>query len=100
MHNYSLICIGSDIYLHNDKNLMPKNPAAWSAWNFLGSKDNKICVTYWLNILQVGKNFHMNALIIREFFVIFNYSQQRIYFLVNIYLLICRIWKKQVYPFL
>ncbi|XP_057423923.1 uncharacterized protein LOC130717628 isoform X1 [Lotus japonicus] len=42
----------SDIYLHNDKNLMPKNPAAWSAWNFLGSKDNKICVTYWLNILQ------------------------------------------------
>ncbi|XP_057423924.1 uncharacterized protein LOC130717628 isoform X2 [Lotus japonicus] len=25
---------------------------AWSAWNFLGSKDNKICVTYWLNILQ------------------------------------------------
>ncbi|KAL0368483.1 UNVERIFIED_CONTAM: Sphingolipid C9-methyltransferase 1 [Sesamum calycinum] len=42
----------SDIFLHRDKTLMPKNPAAWSAWNFLGSVDNKVCVTYWLNILQ------------------------------------------------
>lgn len=42
----------SDIFLHRDKNLMPKNPASWSAWNFLGSKDNKVCLTYWLNILQ------------------------------------------------
>ncbi|XP_068487420.1 uncharacterized protein [Phaseolus vulgaris] len=25
---------------------------AWSAWNFLGSNNNKVCVTYWLNILQ------------------------------------------------
>ncbi|QCE07678.1 cyclopropane-fatty-acyl-phospholipid synthase [Vigna unguiculata] len=42
----------SDIFLHRDKNLMPQNPAAWSAWNFLGSNNNKVCVTYWLNILQ------------------------------------------------
>ncbi|KAI5649663.1 hypothetical protein M9H77_35668 [Catharanthus roseus] len=42
----------SDIYLHRDKNLMPQNPAAWSSWNFLGTVDNKVCVTYWLNILQ------------------------------------------------
>ncbi|CAI9776925.1 unnamed protein product [Fraxinus pennsylvanica] len=42
----------SDIFLHRDKNLMPQNPAAWSAWNFLGTIDNKVCVTYWLNILQ------------------------------------------------
>ncbi|KAF7837436.1 Cyclopropane-fatty-acyl-phospholipid synthase isoform 1 [Senna tora] len=42
----------SDIFLHRDKNLMPKNPAAWSAWNFLGSTDNRVCVTYWLNTLQ------------------------------------------------
>ncbi|GAU23787.1 hypothetical protein TSUD_26950 [Trifolium subterraneum] len=42
----------SDIYLHRDKNLMPQNPAAWSAWNFLGSTNDKVCVTYWLNILQ------------------------------------------------
>ncbi|KAF5476976.1 hypothetical protein F2P56_003660 [Juglans regia] len=31
---------------------MPKNQAAWSAWNFLGSRDNKVCLTYWLNVLQ------------------------------------------------
>ncbi|RDX75481.1 ufaA1, partial [Mucuna pruriens] len=42
----------SDIFLHRDKNLMPQNPAAWSAWNFLGSNNNKVCLTYWLNILQ------------------------------------------------
>ncbi|XAR48940.1 Cyclopropane-fatty-acyl-phospholipid synthase [Bertholletia excelsa] len=42
----------SDIYLHRDKNLMPQNPAAWSAWNFLGTLGNKVCVTYWLNVLQ------------------------------------------------
>ncbi|XP_052188949.1 uncharacterized protein LOC127799195 isoform X2 [Diospyros lotus] len=42
----------SDIFLHRDKNLMPRNPAAWSAWNFLGTTDSKVCVTYWLNVLQ------------------------------------------------
>ncbi|KAJ4722776.1 Cyclopropane-fatty-acyl-phospholipid synthase [Melia azedarach] len=42
----------SDIFLHRDKNFMPQNPAAWSAWNFLGSTDNKVCLTYWLNVLQ------------------------------------------------
>ncbi|CAL5416515.1 unnamed protein product [Camellia sinensis] len=44
--------VNSDVFLHRDKNLMPKNPAAWSAWNFLGTMDNKVCVTYWLNVLQ------------------------------------------------
>ncbi|KAL6503522.1 hypothetical protein OROGR_025445 [Orobanche gracilis] len=42
----------SDIFLHRDKDFMPKNPKAWSAWNFLGTIDSKVCVTYWLNILQ------------------------------------------------
>ncbi|BFG14191.1 hypothetical protein CerSpe_004660 [Prunus speciosa] len=42
----------SDIFLHRDKTLMPQNPAAWSAWNFLGSNGNKVCLTYWLNVLQ------------------------------------------------
>ncbi|XP_010264927.1 PREDICTED: uncharacterized protein LOC104602804 isoform X2 [Nelumbo nucifera] len=42
----------SDIYLHRDKKLMPQNPTAWSAWNFLGTTDNKVCLTYWLNVLQ------------------------------------------------
>ncbi|GKD42099.1 cyclopropane-fatty-acyl-phospholipid synthase, partial [Tanacetum coccineum] len=42
----------SDIFLHRDKSLMPKNPSAWSSWNFLGTVDNKACLTYWLNVLQ------------------------------------------------
>lgn len=42
----------SDIYLHRDKSLMPQNPAAWSAWNFLGTTKNGPCLTYWLNVLQ------------------------------------------------
>ncbi|XP_047307604.1 uncharacterized protein LOC124911197 [Impatiens glandulifera] len=42
----------SDIFLHRDKNFMPRNSAAWSAWNFLGTFDEKVCLTYWLNVLQ------------------------------------------------
>ncbi|KAF9586852.1 hypothetical protein IFM89_039927, partial [Coptis chinensis] len=42
----------SDMYLHRDKSLMPKNSMAWSAWNFLGTVRNNFCVTYWLNVLQ------------------------------------------------
>ncbi|KAK9137848.1 hypothetical protein Sjap_008442 [Stephania japonica] len=42
----------SDIFLHRDINLMPRNQAAWSAWNFLGTVHNKVCLTYWLNVLQ------------------------------------------------
>ncbi|XP_057733271.1 uncharacterized protein LOC130948527 [Arachis stenosperma] len=42
----------SDIFLHHDKSLMPKNPKAWSAMNFLGFQNNTACLTYWLNILQ------------------------------------------------
>ncbi|RZC62084.1 hypothetical protein C5167_023831 [Papaver somniferum] len=42
----------SDIFLHHDKNLMPRNQAAWSSWNFLGNTGNRICLTYWLNVLQ------------------------------------------------
>ena len=37
--------------LHTDKNLMPKKKIAWSSWNSI-SKENKTCVTYWLNKLQ------------------------------------------------
>ncbi|XP_025675333.1 uncharacterized protein [Arachis hypogaea] len=32
--------------------LFNMSTVAWSAWNFLGCKDNRVCVTYWLNILQ------------------------------------------------
>ncbi|KAK4356978.1 hypothetical protein RND71_022588 [Anisodus tanguticus] len=42
----------SDIFLHCDKTFLPRNPAAWSSWNFLGTTNNRVCVTCWLNILQ------------------------------------------------
>ncbi|KAL3634447.1 hypothetical protein CASFOL_021501 [Castilleja foliolosa] len=42
----------SDVYLHRDKKFMPQNTAAWSAWNYLGTIEKKVCLTYWLNILQ------------------------------------------------
>ncbi|OMP01711.1 Mycolic acid cyclopropane synthase [Corchorus capsularis] len=46
----------SDIFLHTDSNLMPKNQSAWSALNFISSSENKAYLTYWLNELQnVGK---------------------------------------------
>ncbi|GMH19921.1 hypothetical protein Nepgr_021762 [Nepenthes gracilis] len=47
----------SDVFLHCDKNLMPRAPAAWSAWNFLGSTGNKVCLTFWLNVLlNIGES--------------------------------------------
>lgn len=50
--------IGSDIFLHGDKDFMPQNPKAWSAWNFVGNKNNNsVCLTYWLNVLQVIRLF-------------------------------------------
>ncbi|XWS53768.1 hypothetical protein CRYUN_Cryun10bG0028600 [Craigia yunnanensis] len=42
----------SDVFLHRDSNLMPKNQSAWSALNFLSSTENKACLTYWLNVPQ------------------------------------------------
>ncbi|KAK3190390.1 hypothetical protein Dsin_029951 [Dipteronia sinensis] len=44
----------SDIFLHRDKAFMPWNQVAWSACNFVGSTDSKVCLTYWLNELQSG----------------------------------------------
>jgi len=38
-------------FLHTDENLMPFRKKAWSSWNSI-TKDNKTCVTYWLNKLQ------------------------------------------------
>ena len=37
--------------LHTDTNLMPRKKIAWSSWNSI-SKENRTCVTYWLNKLQ------------------------------------------------
>ena len=48
-------------FLHTDKNLMPIRKKAWSSWNSI-TKDNKTCVTYWLNRLQslkTDKNYFL-----------------------------------------
>ena len=48
-------------FLHTDENLMPLRKKAWSSWNSI-SKDNKTCVTYWLNKLQnlkTDKNYFL-----------------------------------------
>ncbi len=37
--------------LHKNTSLMPDNRVAWSSWNSI-TKNNKTCVTYWLNKLQ------------------------------------------------
>ncbi|KAF3666046.1 hypothetical protein FXO37_10752 [Capsicum annuum] len=41
-----------DVFLHHDTTFLPRNPAAWSACNFLGTMNIRGCVTYWLNIIQ------------------------------------------------
>ncbi len=45
------------VYLHSDKNLMPKNKKTWSSWNYISSKkEKKSSVTYWMNLLQKINN--------------------------------------------
>lgn len=53
----------NDVYLHTDEALMPHLKKTWSSWNFLGasagaaaSESAAVCVTYWLNKLQVRSN--------------------------------------------
>ena len=42
--------------LHADRALMPKRKITWSAWNFIGDGGEgdarRLCVTYWMNLLQ------------------------------------------------
>ena len=41
--------------LHSDPSFMPKRRAAWSSWNYIGSRDasaDNVGVTYWMNRLQ------------------------------------------------
>lgn len=44
------------VVLHRDVTLMPKRRAAWAAWNYLRSSDDRdepeVSVTYWMNKLQ------------------------------------------------
>jgi predicted NAD/FAD-binding protein len=53
--------VGNKAFLHTDVNLMPSRKKAWSSWNSI-TKDNKTCVTYWLNKLQnlkTDKNYFL-----------------------------------------
>ena len=48
-------------FLHTDENLMPLRKNAWSSWNSI-TKNNKTCITYWLNKLQnlkTNKNYFL-----------------------------------------
>ena len=51
----------NNAFLHTDENLMPLRKNAWSSWNSI-TKNNKTCVTYWLNKLQnlkTNKNYFL-----------------------------------------
>ena len=53
--------VDNKAFLHTDVNLMPSRKKAWSSWNSI-TKDNKTCVTYWLNKLQnlkTDKNYFL-----------------------------------------
>ena len=51
------------VYLHSDKNLMPKNKKTWSSWNYISSKkEEKSSVTYWMNLLQ-KINYSLNVFV-------------------------------------
>ncbi len=49
----------NEVVLHTDDSFMPRRKAAWSSWNYLGERDaggdQQLCVTYWMNLLQVLK---------------------------------------------
>lgn len=40
--------------LHTDATFMPKRKRAWCSWNYVEAmaSDNKVCVSYWMNLLQ------------------------------------------------
>ena len=53
--------VSNSAFLHTDDNLMPLRKDAWSSWNSI-TKNNKTCVTYWLNKLQnlkTNKNYFL-----------------------------------------
>jgi uncharacterized protein len=41
-------------WLHRDPALMPRRKGAWASWNYLrdGKAGEKVCVSYWMNLLQ------------------------------------------------
>ena len=60
--------VSNKAFLHTDENLMPSRKKAWSSWNSI-TKENKTCVTYWLNKLQnlkTDKNYFLTLNPIEE----------------------------------
>ena len=60
--------VSNKAFLHTDENFMPLRKKAWSSWNSI-TKDNKTCVTYWLNKLQnlkTDKNYFLTLNPIEE----------------------------------
>ncbi|ESQ86772.1 NADH-ubiquinone oxidoreductase subunit 6 [Asticcacaulis sp. AC460] len=49
----------NEVVLHTDASFMPNRKDAWSAWNYRGERgagdEQQLCVTYWMNLLQVLK---------------------------------------------
>ena len=46
----------NEAWLHTDQRFMPKNKKVWSAWNYIGQREQDgarpVCVSYWMNRLQ------------------------------------------------
>lgn len=78
----------SEMHVHCDSRLMPRNQAIWSSWNFISRKHRQspgqsvdvdasvvpperrpVCVTYWLNRLQ---NLRRYAMDVQNIFVTLN----------------------------
>jgi len=46
----------NEVFLHRDKNLMPKRKRVWASWNYMSDSDagetRDVTVSYWMNRLQ------------------------------------------------
>jgi uncharacterized protein len=42
----------NDVFLHRDASLMPRRKSAWASWNVIKSGDERVSVSYWMNLLQ------------------------------------------------
>lgn len=40
------------VYLHSDRQFMPRNEKAWASWNYFTTQNKSVGVTYWMNLLQ------------------------------------------------
>ena len=42
----------NEVMLHTDERLMPRRRRIWSSWNYTGTAEDGVSVTYWMNSLQ------------------------------------------------